>query len=162
MAAKPIDPNIEKNVVADWRTGHFSQRQLASKYKISAGKVANLTKGIEKDSEAIVSAGVQYRCGLAQHDERMMSAIESVVDEKTKHILFFNNAALQNVKESMEFPCESQQDFRNRAETINKGRETVLGKSPDTAIQINHNESQQSFHERLKAKKAATLGVVHD
>ena len=42
-----------------------------------------------------------------------------------------------NVQEAMKTPCENQNDFRARAGTICKGREAVLGKSPDTAIQVN-------------------------
>jgi hypothetical protein len=46
--------------------------------------------------------------------------------------------AIRNVKESMAMPCEHQNDFRARAETINKGREVVLGKAPEVAVQVNN------------------------
>jgi hypothetical protein len=60
---------------------------------------------------------------------------------RQKHIAFFNNAALRNVQEAMALGVEGQQDCKLRQETINKGRECVLGenKTPNTAIQINNN-----------------------
>ena len=64
---------------------------------------------------------------------------ETLVDERTKHIQFFTHAAVTNVKQAMDEPCEGQAGYRMRAETILKGRETVLGKTPETAIQINNN-----------------------
>ena len=70
----------------------------------------------------------------------------SIVDERTKHIQFFNDAALTNVRDSLAAPCESQMDFKARAETISKGREVVLGKTPDTAIQINNNQQTRSIN----------------
>jgi hypothetical protein len=141
MAAKPINQEVVKNVVADWRTGEYSYSELAHRHKISKAKVGQLCKGVEQDLSDIVDAGTQYRSGLANHDRRIVDAVNHAVDERTKHIQFFNNAAIQNVKEAMSAICEGQQDYKARAETINKGREVVLGKTPDTAIQINNNQS---------------------
>lgn len=38
----------ELNLVADWKTGRYSQRDLAEKYNCSKGKVSQLTQGVEK------------------------------------------------------------------------------------------------------------------
>jgi len=56
-------------------------------------------------------------------------------------VLFFNHAALQNVREAMNLGCETQQDHKLRSDTIAKAREVVLGPQdkPTTAIQINNN-----------------------
>jgi len=66
---------------------------------------------------------------------------EQLVDERTKHIQFFTNAAVKNVSVAVKkITSETTQvEHRMLAETILKGRETVLGKTPDTAIQINNN-----------------------
>lgn len=84
MAAKALSSDLIGRVIADWRTGEYSQRQLADKHRISTGKVAQLTKGVEKDCERIVSAGVVYKQGIAIHDERMVSAINEAVDYKVR------------------------------------------------------------------------------
>lgn len=138
MAAKPISKDIVDGVIADWRTGEYSYSELAAKHKISKAKVGQLCKGVGQDLKTIVDAGVQFKSGLAEQDRRIVDAVNEVVDERTKHLIFFTNAAIQNVKEAMEVPCEGQQDFKYRAETIIKSKETVLGKQPDTAIQINN------------------------
>lgn len=142
MAAIPVKPEIAAAVVTDWRIGKMSQRQLSKEYGVSLGTVSKLCKGVEQDGVAIVNTGVQYQQALAGHNERMVNAIEHAVDERTKHILFFNGAALQNVTEAMAAECKDQTDYKYRAETINKGRETVLGKDPTTAVQINDNSTE--------------------
>lgn len=141
MAGKATPKETIDKIVSAWRTGEYSQRELAKKFGVSAGLVAKYTKGVDQDVSAIVSAGVQYKQGLEAHREQsahIAEAIEIAVDERTKHIQFFTNAAIKNVEEALKAPCEGQQDFKARAETIIKGKETVLGKQPDTAIQINN------------------------
>ena len=138
MAAKPLDPAIAEAVVTDWRVGQMSQRQLADKHKISLGMVSKLCKGVEQDAAPIVNAGVQYRQALAAHDERIVNAVEQVVDERVKRQEWLNVQALKNVKQSMEAACHGQLDYQRRADTILKAKETLVGKSPDTAIQINN------------------------
>ena len=139
MAKAAIDSSIAQSIVADWRTGEYSQQALADKHKVSKGAVNGLCKGVPHDMAAIVTAGIEYRSGLAGHSDRIVTAVNNVVDERTKHIQFFTHAAVTNVKEAMSLPCDSQADFQRRADTISKGKETVLGKAPDTAVQINNN-----------------------
>ena len=139
MAAKPIPEVVAKDIVADWRTGAFSQQELADKHKVSKGAVNKLCKGIEQDTAAIVTAGIEFRQALAGHDDRNVTAVTAVIDDRMRHIEFFNSAAVKNVTEAMAMRCEGQNDFKARADTIAKGREVVLGKTPDTAVQINNN-----------------------
>ncbi len=124
-------------VVGQWRTGAYSIRDLAKKHEVSVGFIAKHTAGIEKDGLSTVNAGVQYKQGLAENDEHFVNAVQDVVNDRTKHIIFFNKAAVQNVSEAMATKCESQHDYKSRADTILKGKETVLGKSPETAVQVN-------------------------
>lgn len=137
MAAKPLNPELSATIVAQWRTGEYSQQDLADKHEVSKGVVNKLCKGVDQDTAAIVTAGVQYRQALAEHDDRNVTAVTMVVDERTKHIQFFNSAALRNVQAAVKkITAEtSQMEHRMLADTILKGRETVLGKTPDTAIQ---------------------------
>jgi len=71
--------------------------------------------------------------------------IENEADLKRKHIEFFNNAAIQNVTEAMMAGCENQQDFKSRADTILKGKEAVIGKTPDVAVQVNNSLSLEEL-----------------
>ena len=155
MAAKPIDESIIKNIIADWRTGNFVYSDLAEKHGVSKAKVGQICKGIDKDLKFIVDAGVQYKQGLVGHDRRIVDAITDVVDERTKHIQFFNSAAIQNVTEAMEMRCDDQNDHKSRADTILKGKEAVLGKEVGNVI--NNTNAQQINHAQLLKDIAACL-----
>ena len=137
MAAQAIDPTIAQAIITDWRVGQLSQRHLAHQYKVSVGYVAKITKGIPRDCVEIVSAGIAYNQALAKHDERIVSAIEHEVDERVKRQEWLNHQALKNLQQAMAAECEGQADYNRRADTISKTRDVVIGKSPDTAIQIN-------------------------
>ena len=139
MAAKPLDPILTEDILIDWRLGQLSQRQIADKRGVSNGVVAKITKGIARDVSAIVSAGLQYQQALHTQDERIVSAVEAIVSEASKRMEWLNKAALKNVQEAMSHGCENQNDYRARADTISKAKEVVVGKTPDTAIQINNN-----------------------
>lgn len=156
MAAKPLDPAIAEAVVTDWRVGQMSQRQLADKHKISLGMVSKLCKGVEQDAAPIVNAGIQYRQALAAHDERIVNAVETEVDQRVKRQEWLNVQALKNVKQSMESPCEGQMDYQRRADTILKAKETVVGKTPEMAIQINNRSAPTITHEEFR-ETARTL-----
>jgi hypothetical protein len=60
-----------------------------------------------------------------------------VVDDRVRHIEFFNNVAIKNVKAAFAVPVENQKDVRHRAATIREARDVVLGKMPNTAVQVN-------------------------
>ena len=155
MAAKPLDPAIAEAVVTDWRVGQMSQRQLAEKHSISLGMVSKLCKGVRQDAVSIVNAGIEYRQALAAHDERIVNAVEKVVDERIKRQEWLNVQALKNVKQAMDAPCEGQTDYQRRADTISKAKDVVIGKTPDTAIQINNQNHKPAYEsEYLKRIQA--------
>ncbi len=142
MAAKPLDPAVADAIVTDWRMGRLSIRDIADKHDVSHGKVGQLCKGVERDLLPIVDKGTQYKTELSAHDGRIVDAVQKEVDERTKHIQFFTHAALRNVQSAVKKITEttSQAEHRMLADTILKGKETVLGKEPDTAIQINNGQ----------------------
>lgn len=98
-------------------------------------KNENWSKANEK--QTLINEAVRLVEAKANLETMALTVHTELVDERTKHIQFFTTVAVRNVTESMNAPCENQNDFKARAETINKGREAVLGKAPDTAIQVN-------------------------
>lgn len=147
MATKALNPEKAEAILRDWRIGKLSIRDLADKHGVSRGKVGQLCKDIFKDAAIIVDAGVQYKQGLAEHDGLMVDAIEKAVHDQTKHIQFFNKAALRNVLVAVEKigANTTQAEHRMCADTIRIGRETVLGRTPDTVIN-NTNAQQNQKH----------------
>jgi len=161
MAAKSLDPSIAARVVADWRTGEYSQRQLADKHKISTGKAAQLTKGVAQDAAAIVSAGIEYRSALAAQGERMVSAVTEVVDRKVARMEYLNDAAIINVREAMTADCADQQDYRHRATTIKSALEVVdPQRGTGVAVQINNtNQVVEGAARELVESRLAALAA---
>jgi transcriptional regulator with XRE-family HTH domain len=126
-----------EHILADFNIGK-SQNELAKKYEVSPATINKLCKGVEPKHLDKVNALTRINTELVGESEYQVNAIHKEVDERTKHIQFFTGAAIQNVQEAMTGHCENQNDYRARADTILKGRETVIGKTPDTAIQINN------------------------
>lgn len=124
----------KEEVIADWKTGKYTERDIASKHKISPATAHNIVKGIEKTISKLVSKQIEINQELEEHTEQEVSRFKQEVEEQTRYIKFFNQAAVQNVKGAMLANCETQTDYRARADTIAKGREVVLGKTPDTVI----------------------------
>ena len=155
MAAKPLPTSVRDAILTDWRLGQMSIRQIAEKHDVSRGAVGNICKGVSQDVAPIVDAGIQYRRALQAHDGRIVDAVESHVDLVISRLEYLNRQAMQNVQEAMDAGCENQSDFRSRALTINAAKETLVGKTPDTAIQINNANTAQ-------VPNAATLDEIRE
>lgn len=112
--------------------------------KTQLSKRSNLegwAKGTEK--ERLVADAVRVEVAKGTLTEQARSVHDELVDEQAKYIKFFNQAAIRNVNGAMAAGCDSQADYRARADTIAKGREVVLGKTPDTVI--NNANTQQTL-----------------
>jgi hypothetical protein len=140
MTGKPIDSDTQASILAEWRTGAYSQRDLAARHRVSNGFVAKLCKGVEADTAAIVSAGVAYKQGLALQNEQSAHIIVNMVDEKTRHIQLFNSVTEKNINLLSEKITSdiSIRDHREIQATLKDGKETVLGKDPAVAVQVNN------------------------
>jgi len=160
-----IKPGTDEEILADWDTGDYSkahggtktQSELSYKHHCSIGRINKLVKGREPQNLQIVNNFIHAKQELAGKNEISVNAVNKVVDERTKHIEFFTEAAVKNVKTAVDkIGAEtSQAEHRMLADTILKGRETVLGKSPETAIQINTNGNTQLISSDMNAQDAA-------
>lgn len=126
-----------EHILAEFHIGR-SQNELAKKYEVSPATINKLCKGVVPKHLENVNTLTRINTELAGESEYQVNAIHKEVDERTKHIQFFTSAAIKNVQQAMAEPCEGQSDYQRRADTINKGREAVLGKSPDIAFQVNN------------------------
>lgn len=126
--------------VHEYRIAGLSLSEISKKTGISKSRLSAALKETqtEPQTEQLINEAVRVRVAKSTLSKMALSVHEEIVDEKTHYIKYFSHAAITNVREAMAYCCESQMDFKLRAETINKGREAVLGKSPDTAIQINN------------------------
>jgi len=144
-------PSSDETIIADWDTGEYSrdhggsksQRDLAYKHNVSVGKISKLVKGREPSMHKVVNDLVTAKQILAEQNEQTVNSVNSVVDERTRHIQFFNQAALKNVSVAVKKvnAGTTQAEHRMVAETILKGKEVVFGKQPETVI--NNTNAQQ-------------------
>jgi len=162
MARANYDHLIPK-IQAEYRTGHYSIRKLADRHDVSVGFVAKHTKHLDNDVAEVVNAGVAYNKALSEfseHNEHLVNATKEVVDERTKHLMFFNKSALKNQQIANNRLKEKEHDIElseleAHSRITARNKETLLGKSPETAIQINNTSNSSDYSvEVLKAIKS--------
>jgi hypothetical protein len=141
--ARPLKCNPDA-VLADWKTGKFSERDLAAKHKVSPSTVHKLVAGVEKSIEALASKTVEIKQQVANLNEREKSNYEQLVEEKLLAKKFFDNAHMLTAKIAvMKLQSDkanaSYQDLNAAANAITKAQEGVLGKAPTVAVQVNNN-----------------------
>ena len=134
----PISDKVREQILIEWRQGVLCQRDIANKYKVSPAAVNKICKGVTRDLSGVVNQYIEVRQQLNQLSEQEVNAVGATVDTIVSRLEWLNEQALRNVKEAMDAECENQSDFRSRALTINAAKETLVGKTPETAIQINN------------------------
>lgn len=116
-----------------WLKTGISKTQLSKRANLE-----NWIKGNEK--EQLIQAATEIETKKGQLNGTALEVHLEIVAERTKHLQFFTNAALKNVSVAIKKIDDktTQADHRLLADTIMKSKEVVLGKAPDTAIQINN------------------------
>lgn len=87
----------KKNLIADWKTGRYSQRDLVEKYGVSKGTVGNLTKGIEQKNGHIVDAQITILTAKAILPPEEMGAIMLTAQEEIYNQNLITNATQLNL-----------------------------------------------------------------
>jgi len=118
--------------------------EVAIKDRSSISKKAKQEGWIKGKIQPLVEKSVEVKQRIAEINEEKSTLNstqkeihDTLVNEKSKWLDYLNKAALKNVKESMTAPCETQQDYRSRAQTIGIAKEVLVGKNPDVAVQVN-------------------------
>lgn len=94
----------EINLVSDWKTGRYSQRDLASKYNCSKGKVSQLTEGIEKGkNDQVVNAQITILTAKALLSDSEMTAIMTAAQNDIFNNGLITNATQLNLVRTMEY-----------------------------------------------------------
>lgn len=144
----PIDDQVREDVRIEWRQGKLNQRDIANKYKISPAAVNKICKGVERDLADVVNKSIEIRQEFNKLSEREVNAVNNTADTIVSRLEWLNEQAMKNVSQAMKAQAVEQADFRQRADTILKAKETLVGKTPDTAIQIN-NQQDNGFPKRI-------------
>lgn len=89
---------------------------------------------------------------FAQLNSVQKEVVQKEVEDRLRHITFFNNATIKNLSVMMKKIDEDTGIVEHKIaqDALSKGKETVLGKTPDTAIQINNSADAKPLVTEIK------------
>ncbi len=93
--ARIISDKEKSLLIADYKTGKFSQRELSKKHNMSIGTVNNITKDLEATNEHLVNAQIALLTAKEiLPNEQMNAVMNTAQDIIRREGLIFNNAEL--------------------------------------------------------------------
>ena len=136
----------KEDLLADFHTGEYSNNELAKKYDTSHTTVNKIVKGLEPKHKDKVSTIIVMRAELSQESFKEVSAVETAIENRTKHLLFFTNSALKNQTLANKKLTEniSMSDLEAHSRTTSKNKDTVLGKDTINNINVNATAAVQN------------------
>lgn len=157
MVGKLTD-EIKEKILADFHTGAYTARQLGDKYGVSHVTIIKITKGLTPKNKEKVTTLIAIKSELAEQNYQEVTSVNEVVDEATKHLIFFKNAALRNQKKADEMLEMSDRiaDVEAHSRITARNKETVLGREADTVINNANVQSEQKIIIERKELKGDT------
>nr|DAV17561.1 MAG TPA: L20 Mitochondrial ribosomal protein subunit L20 [Caudoviricetes sp.] len=145
-----ITDEIKEKILADFHTGAYTARQLGDKYGVSHVTIIKITKGLTPKNKEKVTTLIAIKSELAEQNYQEVTSVNEVVDEATKHLIFFKNAALRNQKKADEMleMCDRITDVEAHSRITARNKETIFGKEPQTII--NNTNAQQNQITEIK------------
>lgn len=149
---------------ADYEVRGVSIRQLAKDYDVAPSTVsrrANKEGWIEGKTQHLVERKVKAVIELNETQQQMqhlnateISVVDNEVARRLRYEKMFTESAEKNQKlaDQMLNSCVEMKELKSHADLTAKNKETILGKQPDTAIQINNGDGGSVIDE-LVAKR---------
>ena len=112
----------KEQLLIDWRTGDFTQRDLAHKHGVSQTLVNKLVKDIPQDLKELVIKKLSLDQELAEKSNQEVITITLSVDHKKgliKDIEFFSNRAIKKAVELLEM-SDSGNDLKAIVDAVDK------------------------------------------
>ena len=145
--ARPLRCDPVK-VLADWKTGKYSERDLASMHKCSSSTIHKIVVGVEKTIESIASKTVAIKQQVAAFNEHEKSRYEQLVEEKSRNIQFYADAGVKIAMSALKvLDAEERPDvFQHKAlaEAVLRSKEITLGKDVATVINNSNTAAVQN------------------
>ena len=137
VRGRPADH--KSDIIADWLTGEMSKQEIADKYGVSRPSVHAYCKGIDQRNGQIVTKFIEATQELNQLPDNEQLAVSEIVRKKADFLCLFDGATKKNIKILTKKIDEtiSISDHRQAQVCIKEGKETIFGKAPDTAVQVN-------------------------
>jgi predicted transcriptional regulator len=137
---RPLSDEQKQEILAMYDAG-TKQTVLAKKFNCSNALICKMVKGREPANIGTIKKLVEAKQELVEKSEKEVKAVWDAVNFQTKNLKFLNDCAVVNVKAAMEAECQGQLDYKHRADTIIKAKETIVGKDPAVAVQVNNYKS---------------------
>ncbi len=124
---------------AYFESGQYTLAQINQKTGISISKISEKAKREkwEKGKNAdYIAAKTTIAEKKGKERENVISVLDEIADEKTKHLLYFQNSAIKNQQKANELleSTDSLADLDAHSRITARNKETVLGKEPATQI----------------------------
>ncbi len=124
---------------AYFESGQYTLAQINQKTGISISKISEKAKKEkwEKGKNAdYIAAKTTIAEKKGKERENVISILDEIADEKTKHLLYFQNSAIKNQQKANELleSTDSLADLDAHSRITARNKETVLGKEPVTQI----------------------------
>lgn len=132
---------------AYFESGQYTLSQISEKVGISKSKISERAKKEqwERGKNADYIEAKKTIAATKGNEKGMTVAIlDEIADEKTKHLIYFQNAALRNQKKADEMLEMSDKiaDVEAHSRITARNKETIFGKEPQTII--NNTNAQQT------------------
>lgn len=132
---------------AYFESGQYTLSQISEKVGISKSKISERAKKEqwERGKNADYIEAKKTIAATKGNEKGMTVAIlDEIADEKTRHLLYFQNAALRNQKIADEMLEMSDRiaDVEAHSRITARNKETIFGKEPQTII--NNTNAQQT------------------
>jgi len=142
-------------IIADFHTGHYTNRELAKRYNTSHVTIGKLVKELEPKHKDKVTTLIATRTALADESYQEVTAIDKVVTEKTKHLKLINDNAtkLAGKLNSMADEISEPQDLKHLVEANDKLAITLkVADRHAPKIDINNTNAQQNNDKVIKVE----------
>ena len=133
----------KEDILCDWKTGVYTQQQLADRYKVSTPLVNKIVKGTPKIIAELVEKRVALNRELEVLTPKEAALCTVLVNEKEADFAFYRGSSnfIANVaveKGKLNGTNSSINELKMAQEVVGLGKANIYGKAPETAVQVNN------------------------
>ena len=161
--------NLEWSVAKEYFEAGLSLSKIEKKTGISRSALSKKSHsdGWSKETgkDVLIQQDIQLKLAKETLNETALMVHDELVNERTTHIQFFNNGTIKNLSIMLNKIDETTtiNEHRIAQSALNDGRDNVLGKTPETAIQINNtNVNERSDLDKLRRLSPQELEYIED
>lgn len=141
-----ISKETKEQILAEYKAG-ASKKSLSRKYEISVGAIFKICKDAPQDNIELVNQQVAINTALSTQSEKEVKAFHEIVKDKTKHLIYFQNSALNNQKkanELLEYANELS-ELETHSKITARNKDVVCGKDITTQINNTNSNTEQKL-----------------